>query len=129
MTAAEILAEAAARGFRVTLNSTGDGLILWPGDDPPADLVNLIRGAKPDIVAHLQTERRRINHWIADKLIDWPPSHCLGCRKPVIVGQLWTTVSNGEVSARFHQKCHGDWLAQQEVAARRAMGLGRSQRE
>jgi hypothetical protein len=121
MTAVEILAEAATRGFRVSLNSTGDGLILWPGDDPPDDLVNFIRSAKTQIIAILQTERRRINHWIADKLIDWPPSHCLHCRKPIIVGQTWTTVSNGEVSARFHQECHGDWLAQQEVAARRAL--------
>ena len=73
MTAAEILAEAAARGFQVSLNSTGDGLILWPGDDPPADLVDLISSAKPQIVAVLQAERGRINHWIADRLIDWPP--------------------------------------------------------
>jgi hypothetical protein len=121
MTAAEVLAEAATRGFLVNLNSTGDGLILRPGDNPPADVVSLIRDAKTQIVAHLQTERRCINHWIADKLIDWPPSHCLHCRKPIIVGQLWTTVSNGAVSARFHQECHGDWLGEQEVAARRAL--------
>ena len=123
MTAAEILAEAAARGFQVSLNSTGDGLILWPGDDPPTDLVDLIRSAKPQIVAVLQAERGRINHWIADRLIDWPPNSCLHCRKPIIVGQLWTVVSNGEVTARFHEPCHAEWLAQQEVAARRALGL------
>jgi hypothetical protein len=123
MTADEILAEAATRGFRVTLNSTGDGLILWPGDDPPADVVNLVRGAKPQIVAHLQTERGRINHWIADQLIDWPPSHCLHCRKPIVVGQTWTAVANGLVEARFHEDCHGAWLEQQEVAARKAIGL------
>jgi hypothetical protein len=123
MTAAEILAKVTALGFRVTLNSTGDGLILWPGDDPPADLVNLIRGAKTQIIAVLQNERGRINHWIADKLIDWPPSHCLHCRKPIVVGRTWTAVANGEVEARFHKDCHVDWLAQQEVAARRAIGL------
>jgi hypothetical protein len=123
MTAAEILAKVTALGFRVTLNSTGDGLILWPGDKPPADVVNLIRGAKPQIVAHLQTERGRINHWIADQLIDWPPTHCLHCRKPIVVRQTWTAVANGLVKARFHQGCHGAWLERQEVAARRAIGL------
>jgi hypothetical protein len=123
MTPAEILAEAAARGFRVSLNSTGDGLILWPGDDPPADLVNLIRGAKPGIVAHLQTERRRINHWIANQIIDWPPTSCLHCRKAIIPGQQWIDVASGEALARFHKDCHGEWLEQQEVAARRALGL------
>jgi hypothetical protein len=30
--------------------------------------------------------------------------------------------------ARFHQDCHGAWLAQQKIAARRAMGLDRSER-
>ena len=123
MTGAEILAAVAARGFLVSLSSTGDGLILWPGDAPPNDLVDLIRSAKPQIVAVLQAERGRINHWIADSLIDWPPESCLHCRKPIIVGQLWAVVSNGEVSARFHQNCHSEWLAQQEVAARRVLGL------
>ena len=122
MTAAEILAQAGTRGFQISLNSSGDGLILWP-DDPPADLVDLVRGAKPQIVAVLQNERGRINRWIADRLIDWPPESCLHCRKPIIVGQPWTVVSNGEVTARFHEPCHGEWLAQQEVAARMALGL------
>jgi hypothetical protein len=123
MTPAEILAEAATRGFRVSLNSTGDGLILWPGDDPPSDLVKLLKAHKPDIVARLQAERGRINHWIADKIISWPPTHCLHCRKPIVPGQIWTAVTNGDATARFHQTCHGDWLAQQEVAARKAIGL------
>ena len=128
MTPAEILAVAAARGFRVGLNRTGDGLILWPGDDPPTDLVDLVRSAKPHIVAILQAERGRINRWIANQLIDWPPNSCLHCRKPIVPGQLWPAVSNGEVTARFHRDCHGTWLARQEVAARQAMGLNRSER-
>jgi hypothetical protein len=123
MTTSEILAEAAARGFQVSLNSTSDGLILWPGDNPPADLVDLIRSSKPQIIAVLQAERGRINHWIADRLIDWPPESCLHCRKPIVVGQPWTVVSNGEVTAHFHEPCRGEWLAQQEIAARRVMGL------
>jgi hypothetical protein len=123
MMAAEILAEAAARGFRVGLNRTGDGLILWPGDDPPADLVDLIRRAKPEIVAVLHAERGRINRWIANQLIDWPPISCLNCRKPIVPGQLWTAVSNGEAVARFHEPCHPEWLAQQETLARKALGL------
>jgi hypothetical protein len=115
-----------ARGFRVGLNRTGDGLILWPGDDPPVDLVSLIRSAKPEIVAVLQAERGRINRWIANQLIDWPPTSCLHCRKPITVGQSWAVISNGEVTARFHEDCHSEWRAEQEVAARRAMGLDRN---
>ena len=57
MTAAEILAQATQLGFEVRLNSTGDGLILWPGDDAPIDLVALLKASKPEIVAVLQAER------------------------------------------------------------------------
>jgi hypothetical protein len=128
MTAAEIIAEAVARGFRVELNSTGDGLILWP-DDPPTDLVDLVRSAKPQIVAALKAERGRINHWIANQIIDWPPTSCLNCRKPIVSGQAWIPVSSGEVTARFHELCHGEWLIKQEVAARKALGLKRTTKE
>jgi hypothetical protein len=122
MTPAEILAVAATRGFGVELNRTGDGLIS-PGDDPPADLVDLIRGAKPEIIAVLQAERGRVNRWITDRLIDWPPTSCLHCRKPIVAGRPWAIVANGEVSARFHESCHREWLAAQEALARKALGL------
>jgi hypothetical protein len=123
MTPPEILAVAARRGFRVGLNRTGDGLKLWPGDDPPADLVDLIRGAKPEIIAVLQAERGRINRWIACRLIDWPPTSCLHCRKPIVPGQIWAVVSNGDATARFHQDCYEEWLVEQETLARQALGL------
>jgi hypothetical protein len=123
MTPTQILAAAAARGFRVGLTRTGDGLILWPGDDPPVDLVDLIRSAKPEIVAVSQAERGRINRWIACRLIDWPPTSCLHCRKPIVSGQLWTVVSNGDATARFHQDCYEEWLAEQEILARQALRL------
>jgi hypothetical protein len=97
--------------------------LIWPGDDPPADLVDLIRGAKPEIVAVLQAERGRINRWIACRLIDWPPTSCLECRQPIVPGQKWAVVSNGDATARFHQDCHGVWLAEQETLARQALGL------
>jgi hypothetical protein len=122
MNPAGIIEKARQRGVTVTLNDAGTGLSLSADGDMPDEVVELLKAHKPDIVAHLQTERRRINHWIADKLIDWPPSHCLHCRKPIVVGQTWTAVANGRVEARFHKDCHGAWLAQQEVAAR-AIGL------
>jgi hypothetical protein len=67
-------------------------------------------------------DQARVDKWIRDRLIDWR-NGCLHCRRPIIVGQAWTTVSNGEVTARFHQDCHGAWLAQQEAFARRALGF------
>ena len=68
-------------------------------------------------------QRGLINRWIANRIIDWSPSHCLHCRLPIIVGQKWTVVSNGEVTARFHEPCHGEWLTEQERLARRSLGL------
>ena len=62
-------------------------------------------------------DQARIKRWVANRLIDWPPTSCLHCRRPIVPGQLWTVVSNGEVTARVHQDCHGAWLAQQEVFA------------
>jgi hypothetical protein len=123
MSPADIVEKARQHGVAVTLNDAKTGLSLWADGDPPEEVVELLKAHKPDIVAHLQAQRGRINHWIADQLIDWPPSHCLHCRRPIIVGQVWTVVSNGEAKARFHQSCHGEWLAQQEIAARKAIGL------
>jgi hypothetical protein len=73
--------------------------------------------------AGARVDQARIDKWVRDRLIDWPPTSCLHCRKPIVPGQLWTVVSNGEVTARFHQDCHSGWLAEQEVAARRALVL------
>jgi hypothetical protein len=53
-------------------------------------------------------DQARVVKWMRDRLIDWPPTSCLHCRKPVIVGQLWAVVSNGEVRARFHEPCYGE---------------------
>ena len=123
MSPADIVEKARRCGVAVTLTAAGTGLSLWADGDPPEEVVELLKAHKPDIVAHLQAERGRINHWIADQLIDWPPSHCLHCRKPIVVGQTWTAVANGRVEARFHKDCHGAWLEQQEVSARKAIGL------
>jgi hypothetical protein len=68
-------------------------------------------------------DQARIDKWIRDQLIDWAPTCCLHCRKPIVVGQTWTVVSNGEVSARFHQTCHGEWLERQGELAKRALGF------
>jgi hypothetical protein len=65
---------------------------------------------------------------IRDRLVDGRRS-CWRCRRPIVPGQLWTAVSNGEAVARFHQPCHAEWLVQQELAARQAMGLDRSERK
>ena len=68
-------------------------------------------------------ERERIDAWIRNRLVDYPLAACLRCRKPIIAGQDWHEVSNGEARARFHRTCHAEWLAEREAAARQALGL------
>jgi hypothetical protein len=119
---AEIIEKARRCGVVLTLNETGTGLSLSGEGERPAEIIDLIKARKAEIVDRLQAERGRINRRIAENLIEWQGS-CLQCRKPIIVGQAWTVVSHGEVSARFHKDCYDEWLAQQEVAAPRALGL------
>jgi hypothetical protein len=57
------------------------------------------------------------------RLIDYPFDSCRRCRKPFVAGAAWEEVSNGEARARFHRACHDEWLADQEAAARQALGL------
>jgi hypothetical protein len=80
------------------------------------------RAHKQEIARHIQAERRRINHWIADRLIEWQDS-CLHCRKPVQPSQPWTIVSNGDVTASFHKDCEVEWRAGQEALARKTLRI------
>ena len=122
MSPADLIEKARRCGVSLTLNDAGTGLSLWADGDPPEEVVELLKAHKPDIVAHLQTERRRVNHWIANQIIDWPRDNCLHCRKP-ITAHPWIDLRNGEAMARFHQSCHDSWRVEQETLARRALGL------
>ena len=123
MTVEEILAKASADGVDVVLSGAGDGLELLSAGDPPPDIVALLKDAKTEVVSRLQMERRMINHWVADTLIDWPQDSCLKCRNPIIAGQKWIDVTNGDARARFHKDCEPVWRAERETLARKTIGL------
>jgi hypothetical protein len=78
--------------------------------------------ARIDQAERTLRNQARINKWIRDRLVDWR-DNCWRCRKPIVPGHLWTVVSNGEVTARFHDPCHAEWRVQQEMLARKALGL------
>ena len=71
----------------------------------------------------VRRERELVEAWIRNRLIDYPFASCLLCRKPIIAGQDWQEVSNGEARARFHRTCHTEWRTEREAAARQALGL------
>jgi hypothetical protein len=73
--------------------------------------------------AAVRYERERVDAWIRNRLIAYPLASCLRCRKPIIAGQDWQEVSNGEARARFHRTCHAEWRSEREAVARQALGL------
>jgi hypothetical protein len=79
-----IVANARRAGVTMTLDDARMGLWLSASTDPPEEIVELVKAAKPDIVAHYQAERGRINHWIANQIIAWPADFCLHCRKRIL---------------------------------------------
>jgi hypothetical protein len=91
--------------------------------------------SKPKAIAPTPTapltaaDQARVNKWIRDRLVaDWRES-CWRCRLRILVGQKFIDVRGDEVIVRFHTQCESEWRAQQEAAARRAMGLDRSEPE
>jgi hypothetical protein len=123
VTAEQILAQAHAKGVDVVLTAPGDGLELLSAGEPPPHIVALLKDAKTEIISRLQMERRMINHWVADTLIDWPQDSCLQCRERILVGRAWIDVTNGDARARFHRECEPAWRAEREALARKTIGL------
>ena len=121
MRADEVLALAKAHG--VMIRPDGDDLDIIADHKPDPDLLAAIASFKPQIVAARRAERGRINRLIAGLIMNYPADRCLHCRKPIVAGQPWIPVSNGEATARFHKPCHAEWLGQQELTARRVLGL------
>ena len=68
-------------------------------------------------------ERDRIAAWVRARLTPYPMDRCCYCRLPFNVGQQWQEAANDEARARLHRTCHAEWRAEQEAAARQALGL------
>jgi hypothetical protein len=79
--------------------------------------------------ARVRIERARIARWVAAQTVSYPPDRCFGCRRPIVYGAKWVELVNDNDRARFHSDCAPVWRTQQEVAARRALRLDRSERE
>ncbi len=73
-----------------------------------------------------QAERDAVSRWIRARIIDWPQSSCLYCKKPVVIGQGFVDVAgaDGSSRARFHRPC----LDQRESEARQALGIEETSR-
>jgi hypothetical protein len=66
----------------------------------------------------------RIDWWIRSRLTDWRGGTCWVCRKNFRPGEKTTAIANCDgAETRFHQPCYSKWRTEQEVAARKALGL------
>jgi hypothetical protein len=75
------------------------------------------------VAAPAPLDQGRVAKWVKAQIVNYPPDRCLGCRRPIVYGARWTEVVNDNARARFHADCLPVWRAQQEAAARKAMGL------
>jgi hypothetical protein len=88
-----------------------------------AIVIETATGARQRVTRKRPEELARITAWINAKLITWPQTHCLHCRKPINVGEKFVDVAANDERARFHVSCEPVWRAAQIVAARVALGL------
>jgi hypothetical protein len=77
--------------------------------------------APAPVPTETRAERVLISRLIQHQIVDWPPSHCFGCRLPIVVGQKWLELVCDDNRARFHSDCAPVWRAEQEVAARKTL--------
>jgi hypothetical protein len=102
----------------VALAPTSTPIAVMPSPPP-------IPAAEPLSAA----DRARIARWVALRIVTWAPDNCFHCRRPIVFGAKWVELVNDNERARFHFDCEPAWRAQQVALARRAMGLGRSERK
>jgi hypothetical protein len=94
MSPAEIVERTRRSGVSLALDPAGTGLLLSTDGDPPADLVNLIRGIKTEIVAHLQAECGR--HSLLLRRIEAArPADAADAQWDSAMRGLWTFLGSG----------------------------------
>ena len=68
-------------------------------------------------------DQARVDKWIRDRVVAEVPGLCWRCRRPFISGQKFIDVRGDEAVVRFHTQCESEWRDEQEVLARKALGL------
>jgi hypothetical protein len=140
MSASEALSEARAHGLSVHLNANGDGLLLESDGDPPDDLVELLRAAKPELIAYLREQhhaaddvpsansadqqRRLIVARINNSFVSSPLDVCKHCGNGPKPDDPFVQMFVGDDSGAVHHGCWEAWQKADEAKARLALGLG-----
>jgi hypothetical protein len=126
MTVDDVLRMANSAGVSVLVD--GYDLVLEHDDDPPANLVAMLRHFKPELVSALrmrQAEQRSlITQWVNDNFTSSPVGVCAHCGDGPRSEDPFVLLFVGNDRGEVHAACHSAWIAQQEAQARSALGLG-----
>jgi hypothetical protein len=121
-----------ARRHGVNVMLDGDSLHLEADAPPPNGLLAILGRGKWDIVAALRLreaeERRRIVQWVNDNLTSSPAGVCAHCGDGPRLEDPFVLLFVGNDRGEVHASCHSAWLAEREVEARGALGLGPTHR-
>ena len=125
MTVDDVLGMAKSAG--VTVLVEGYNLVLEHDDDPPANLVAMLRHFKPELISALrmrQAEQRSlITQWVNDNFTSWPAGVCAHCGEGARSEDPFVLLFVGSDRGEVHSSCHPTWVAEQEAAARRALRI------
>jgi hypothetical protein len=116
-----------ARSAGVTVLVEGYDLVLEHDDDPPANLVAMLRRFKPELLSALRMrqadQRSLIAQWINDHFISSPPGVCAHCGGGEQADDKFVLLFVGNDRGDVHASCHAAWLAEREAEASAALGF------
>ena len=125
MTVDDVLRIAKSAG--VTVLVEGCNLVLEHDDDPPANLVAMLRRFKPELVNALlmrqADQRSLITQWINDHFASSPANVCAHCGGGPRADDPFVLLFVGNDRGEVHGSCHAAWIAERESEARRALRI------
>jgi hypothetical protein len=125
MTVDDVLGMANSAG--VTVLVEGYNLVLEHDDDPPTNLMAMLRHFKPELVSALRMreaeQRSLITQWINNHFTSSPAGVCAHCGDGLRSEDPFVLLFVGSDRAEVHASCHPLWLAEREAEARRALGI------
>ena len=118
-----------ANSADVTVFVEGYDLVIEHDDDPPANLVAMLRRFKPELVSALRMRQAEqcslITQWINDHFISSPLGLCAYCSGGERADDQFVLLFVGDDRADVHASCHQAWREAREAEARSALRIDR----
>jgi hypothetical protein len=118
-----------ARAAGATLNLDGPSLVIEAENQPPPQVLDLLRAHKPEILELLRAERQAIIRYVNDHFQSSPLDRCAYCGGDESPVDPFVVLFCGADRAGVHAGCHQSWIAVRESEARDVLGLEPSDKE